>query len=232
MKFVFRPVLALATLSALLVLCSLGAWQLRRLEWKRDLIARVDARVGSAPIPLQSALARAAAGEDLDYQPVRVVGVFDHAREACVFGTFEGRAGCYVFTPIGEGEGRIVYVNRGFVPQNADLSEIEDPSGPVTVVGLLRRAETPAGLQRLFRAKDQPKDNIYFVRDPRAFAGADGLAGPYYIDSNGAESEGRWPKGGTTRLEFSNRHLEYALTWFGLAVTLAGVFLAYSRRKA
>ena len=67
------------------------------------------------------------------------------------------------------------------------------------------------------------------MRDPQVFAEAFGIATlPVWIDSNGLENPAAWPKGGTTRLEFNNRHLEYALTWFGLAATLLVVFLAFS----
>lgn len=233
MKLVFRPFLTIATALALAVLCSLGVWQLQRLQWKEELIAKVEARLGAAPIAFEEALIRAETGEDLEYQPVRLEGVYEHDREAHVFGTLDGAPGVYVFTPLKFAPDRVAYVNRGFVPQGADPATRTDPQGSLTVVGLLRRAETPKGLQRLFRPKDQPEDNLFFVRDPRIFAAIRGLyATPFYVDSDGAESSGPWPKGGATRVEFSNRHFEYALTWFGLAAALVGVFVAFSRRKS
>ena len=70
------------------------------------------------------------------------------------------------------------------------------------------------------------------VRDPEVFAKAANVSTlPIWIDSAGMENPAAWPKGGTTRLQFNNRHLEYALTWFGLALTMLGVYVAFSLRR-
>ncbi len=230
MTFQFRPALTAATIAALAVLCSLGAWQAQRLEWKRELIAKTEARLAAAPIPFEAALARAEAGEDLEYQPVFAVGEFRKEESARVFSAHEGKAGALIFAPF-DAAGRTIYVNRGFVPQT-NAQAIQAASGETRIEGLFRRAEEKRGFERTFAAKDQPTDNLYFTRDPRIFAAAQGLSvPPYYIDSFSREGEGPWPKGGLTRVEFANRHLEYALTWFGLAGALIGVYLAFSLRR-
>ncbi len=231
MKFKFRPVLTAATLAALAVLCSLGAWQLQRLEWKKALIAKTEARLAAAPIPLEEALARAEAGEDLEYQPVFAVGEFRKEGSARVFSAHEGKAGALIFAPF-DAKGRTIYVNRGFVPQNHEQA-LQAARGETRVEGLFRSAEEKRGFERTFAPEDQPTDNLYFSRDPRIFAAAQGLnVSPYYIDSFARDGEGPWPKGGLTRVEFSNRHLEYALTWFGLAGALVGVFLVFSLKRS
>jgi surfeit locus 1 family protein len=231
MKFQFQPALTAATLAALAILCSLGAWQLQRLEWKRALIAKTEARLAAAPIPIEKALSRAEAGEDLEYQPVFAVGEFRQDGAARVFSAHEGEAGALIFSPF-DAAGRTIYVNRGFVPQDY-AQAIQAASGETRVEGLFRRAEEKKGFERAFAPEDQPTDNLYFSRDPRIFAAAARLrAPPYYIDSFARDEEGPWPKGGLTRVEFSNRHLEYALTWFGLAGALIGVFLVFSLKRS
>lgn len=232
MKFYFRPALTATALFALAILCGLGTWQLQRLQWKNGLIAKTEARLGAAPIPIAEALARAEAGEDLEYQPVTANGAFRHGQASKVFNAHEGKPGVLIFTPL-EADGAVIYVNRGFVPQDlADTIGKDVAARPSRVEGLFRSAEIKAGFEKSFAPKDQLSDNLYFVRDPRVFAAAQGIsAPPYYIDSFVIEGEGQWPKGGLTRVEFSNRHLEYALTWFGLAGALIGVFLAYSFRR-
>ncbi len=119
MAFQFRPVLSIAALAGVAVLVSLGAWQLRRLEWKRDLIERVEMRADAAPIPFDDAMRRHAPelGEDMSYAPVRARGRFRHDLEVHVFGTLDGAPGYYVFTPLERENMRAIYVNRGFVPQ-------------------------------------------------------------------------------------------------------------------
>ncbi|MGE0410058.1 MAG: SURF1 family protein [Amphiplicatus sp.] len=230
--FHLRPLLTISTLIALAILVSLGVWQLQRREWKLDLIAHAEARLAEAPIPFDNAVERAAAGENMEYAPVSATGVYAHDLAARVFGTLDGEAGFFLFTPLdapaAAGGRRFVYVNRGFVPERV-AGAASEPRGEVVVNGLFRRAETPSGLAALFRPDDEPADNLWFARDPLRLAVRHGIeTAPYYIDSSGAENSGAWPKGGTTRLDFPNRHLEYALTWFGLAAALAGVYAAAS----
>lgn len=237
MTFRFRPALALCALIGFSVLVSLGLWQLRRLAWKEDLIARAEARLASAPIGLQEALARAAAGEDMEYQPVRAQGTYAHDLSLRVFGTLDGAAGAYVFTPLrtdGAQGAPFVFVNRGFAPQTLAAEDLAQGAveGEITVEGLLRAPERAGGPFAFLAPKDQPEDGLYFQRDPAILAAAAGIAAaPYYIDGSGRETPAPWPRGGTTRLAFANRHLEYALTWFGLAAALAGVYLAFSLRR-
>ncbi|MDZ7628872.1 MAG: SURF1 family protein [Parvularculaceae bacterium] len=232
MTFHFRPALTAASLAALAILCSLGAWQLQRLAWKKELIAKTEARLAAAPIPLDEALKRAAAGEDLEYQPVFAEGAYRYELAALVFGTQDGKPGALVFTPL-ERRTSVLYVNRGFAPQDdANGAARTGPTGPVRVEGLFRSAEVKRGFEAALAPEDQPADNLYFARDPKALAAAYGLDVPaYYIDSFGSESAAPWPRGGLTRVEFSNRHFEYALTWFGLAGALVAVYFAYSVRR-
>ena len=239
MTFAFRPALAVCVAAGLAILVSLGIWQLQRLEWKRDLIAKTEERLHAAPIAFDAAVERERAGEDMEYAPVFVEGVYAHDLEAPVFGSYGGEAGAYLFTPLdapADGGGRrFIYVNRGFLPQRLLQSETRagsDVRGEVVVNGLFRNAERLSGLARTFGPADQPDDNLWFTRDPVRLAARHGIeTPPYYIDSSGAENPAAWPKGGLTRLEFPNRHLEYALTWFALAAALVGVYLAYSLRR-
>lgn len=241
MRFHFRPALSAATALGLAALVALGLWQLDRLRWKDALIAQVEQRVSAPPAPFDEAVARAEAGEAMEYAPVTLAGVYAHDLEAHMFGTLGGAPGVYVFTPLdahdpASGGRRFVYVNRGFVPQALrDPAARADgaPAGEVTVTGLLRVAETPPPIARLFRPDDQAGDNLWFTRDPARLAAHHGIEAPrWYIDSSGAENPGAWPKGGTTRVVFPNNHLDYALTWFGLAVVLMTIYLALSLRRS
>ncbi len=231
MSFRFRPGLSIACALAFAILCSLGAWQLKRLEWKRELIAQMASRLAAEPLPLTEALALAAAGHNIEYQPVVVAGAFDNGNKVGVFGTYDGKPGVNVFTPFNIANAGSIYINRGFAPlsfMDPSVSAASDISGNVNVIGLLRGAEKKRGLEKWLAPNDQPEDRLYFARDPHAFVGASASILDYYIDSAGRENAGEWPKGGLTRTELPNRHLEYALTWFGLAAALVGVFAAYS----
>jgi surfeit locus 1 family protein len=238
MTFRFRPVLTIATLVALAILVSLGMWQLKRLQWKHDLIDKVEMRLLSEPIPFDEVLARAAAGEDMEYAPVMIKGAYTDETPTRVFGMLDGEPGYYLFQPLAPSAPQptqatpVVYINRGFVPQASTAEEIEAAAGAnVTIKGLFRTQEQMSPPAAWFRTTEMTSDGYWFVRDPIAFANNAGLtASPFYIDSFAVE-DANWPKGGTTRLDFSNRHLEYALTWFGLAGALLGVFLFFSMRR-
>ncbi|MEO0400284.1 MAG: SURF1 family protein [Pseudomonadota bacterium] len=240
-RIIASPVRLVAVLTATAILLSLGNWQLHRLDWKRDLIAKSEARVASAPLPFGEVFTAWRDGADQDYQPVALKGVYRHDAEAHVFGTYDGRPGYYVFTPLVLSRAQddasrvvpgVVYVNRGFAPQtfkDAGAREEGLVSGVVSVAGLFRAPETTGGLAGALRPANDLNANVWHIRDPAMFAADAGLeAAPVYIDSFGTENNAAWPKGGVTRLSFSNRHFEYALTWFGLAGALWAVFLAYA----
>lgn len=239
MSFRFRPVLTLCAALGMAMLVGLGVWQLQRLEWKRGLVARVEARIDAAPSAFAEIERLWTETQDADYTPVLARGVFRHDLEAHVFGTLDGAAGYYIFTPLELSQpidgARFVYVNRGFVPM-----ALKDPArrpegeidGEATVRGLFRGPGHARGIAAMVAPVDDPAGNSWYQREPARFAAAAGIAAlPVYIDGFGEETPGGWPKGGVTEVEFSNRHLEYALTWFGLAATLFGVWLAFSMSK-
>jgi surfeit locus 1 family protein len=229
---------ALATLVVLGVLVALGSWQLQRKAWKEDLIEKIEARAHGAPasIPPEGEWP-AWQAEAHEFRRVSVMGRFLHDREIAVHGLAEvsrgqPAQGFYIYTPLALPEGGAVLVNRGFVP-----TELRDPSrrsagqteGPVTVTGLVRAPER----RGWFLPENEPARDRWFSRDPAAFAAARGLAraAPFTIDADSTPNPGGWPKGGQTRLNLPNNHLQYAMTWYGLALTLVGVFAAFARRR-
>ncbi|HXI87754.1 MAG TPA: SURF1 family protein [Parvularculaceae bacterium] len=239
MTFHFRPVLTIFAVVSVAILIALGVWQLERRVWKLDLIARAEARTKEAPIPFDEAVRREEMGENMEYAPVAVSGVYANDLETPVFGTLDGVAGAYVFTPLDVaapgGEQRFVYIDRGFAPQEFAALATRPKSAlkdEMTVKGLFRTPEKPTSLEQFFRPDADPDGKLWFTRDPRLFAEARKIkASPYYVDSSGAENPAPWPKGGVTRLDFYNHHLEYALTWFGLAAALVGVYLMLSLKQ-
>lgn len=232
---------AAAALLAFAVLVGLGLWQLQRLAWKETLIAQVEARIHEAPAPLppEADWGKIDFATD-EYRRVTAQGRFLNDLEVQVYALVDqapdgsGGPGYWVVTPLRLADGAIVLVNRGFVPlaRKAPATRAEGQvEGPVTVTGLLRLPEEAGPFTP---ANDAGKDSWY-VRDPEAIASAKGLVrvAPFLIDADATANPGGLPRGGLTRIVFPNRHLEYALTWFGLAASLAGVFVAYvwSRRR-
>ena len=221
----------LVVLAGIALLISLGLWQLHRLAWKEALIARIEARVHAppAPLPRQSEWP-ALKPEDYEYRHVSLRGRFD-GHEALVFrgsGPEAGEGpGYLVLSPLILPDGAAVIVNRGFVAGNAkDAASHAPPAGEVTVTGLMREREP----RNLFTPADRPDKDLWFTRDPGAIAAHFRLAGaaPFSVDEDYSDDAKALPRGGTSVIAFPNNHLSYALTWFGLATALAGVFAAWA----
>jgi surfeit locus 1 family protein len=225
------PTLFTLAMGAFLV--SLGVWQLHRLAWKEAILARVAARVTAPPHPLPAPTEwPRLKPDDYEYRHIALDGTFDHSKEALVFRGTAAGPGYFVLTPLRLADGAVVIVNRGFVP--ADRADPKtrlagEIAGPVHVVGLMREPEP----RNVFTPKDDPAAGHYFTRDPDLIATHFGLrdAAPFSVDADATPVPGGLPVGGTTELAIPNNHFSYALTWFGLAIGLFGVFAAFAWRK-
>lgn len=222
---------------ALPILVGLGFWQLERLAWKDGLIAAITERTKAEPVDVV-AFFDGLAGKPLEageYTRVTARGRFVHDKELYLYAPSSTQGpGFHVVTPfVLAGSGRVLLVNRGFVPEG-----MRDPAkraegqvgGETAVMGLVRQP----GARARFVPENDPKANLWFWRDfDQMMAAAFGAGGPpgqplpLYIDAEAA-APGGWPKGGATELKLPNRHLEYALTWFGLAAALVAIYAMYA----
>ncbi len=216
-------------------LAGLGLWQVQRLAWKEALIARVDARVHAAPVPAPGPAAWAgisAAGDE--YRRVALHGRFRHDRETLVQAVTDLGSGYWVLTPLADDRGFTVLVNRGFVPpdrRDPASRAAGNPAGPASVTGLLRITEPRGGFLR----GNDPAADRWHSRDVAAIAAArhlgSGPIAPYFIDADAAPNAGGYPVGGLTVVRFPNNHLQYAITWFVMALLLAGAGAVVARQE-
>ncbi len=218
---------------------ALGAWQLQRLGWKQDLIARVDRRLAAEPVRAPGADRwQTITKADDEYRKVVLTGTFDHSRETLVGASTELGTGYWVLTPLRTVRGDWVLVNRGFVPpefKTRASRTASETQGEDRVVGLLRLSEPGGGLLR----RNVPEQDRWYSRDVEAIAKArhvvEGPVAPYFVDAAAADDQTRWPRGGLTVVRFNNHHLQYALTWFAMAAMTAGIGIwlwRVERRKA
>lgn len=231
--------LLLLGMAAFAVLVALGTWQVQRLGWKENLLATIETRIGSEPRSLQDIQTRFATQRDVDYWPVSVGGEFHHEGERHFFATHNGRSGYYIYTPFELANGRYVLVNRGFVP-----FELKDPAlrpegqvdGWLTINGLARNplSEKPSWVV----PDNDPAANIFYWKDLPVMAETSGVGSRdaylgFFIDANDAPNPGGLPIGGVTFVDLPNNHLQYAVTWYGLALALLAVIVAWfwKRRK-
>jgi surfeit locus 1 family protein len=219
------------------ILMGLGTWQLQRLQWKNDIVARIEARVHAEPVqpPAVSEWARLSSS-DYEYTRVRLRGRFDHAREVLIFrpsGGAGNQPGFHVLTPLvlSRTAGTIL-VNRGFVPDALKAPSSRSAGqidGDVEITGLLRAPEA----RSTFTPPDEPARGLWFTRDPTAIGKHLAIKGaaPFSIDADARPNPGGWPRGGETVVKIRNDHLAYAMTWYGLAVTLLAVFGVFAWRR-
>ena len=222
---------------ALAILLSLGTWQVQRLQWKEQLLSDMAERRAAAPVPLADIEAMAARGEDIEYRPVTVSGVFANNKERHFFATWRGQTGYYVYTPLTLADGRFLFVNRGFVPFEAKEPEMRKQgqlTGEQTVTGLARArlAEKPSSIV----PENDLGKNIFYWKDLDTMASSTGIPAdrlvPFFVDAGDAPNPKGLPIGAVTQFDLPNNHLQYAVTWYGLAAALVGVALfALFRRK-
>jgi surfeit locus 1 family protein len=214
--------LMLVLIAALL---ALGVWQVERLSWKEDLIARVDQRVHAEPVPapVRAQWGQVSRAND-EYRHVTAEGTLQNDRETLIYASTSLGPGYWVITPLKLADSTSVLINRGFVP-----TERRDPATrsegkvatPVKITGLLRITE-PGGT--LVKSND-PANDRWYSRDVAAIADRRGVANtaPYFIDADATPNPGGLPVGGLTQIAFPNNHLVYAITWFALALMAAGL---------
>ncbi|MCJ2181764.1 SURF1 family protein [Novosphingobium sp. 1949] len=214
---------------------ALGVWQVHRLHWKHDLIARVNARVHAAPVALPPS--RQLASEDRqahEYLRVALSGSYQPGQTALVRAATDLGSGYWAMTVLVTRDGRKVWINRGFMPDDATPATARRtvPSGPVEVTGLVRIDE-PGG--SLLQA-NKPALDRWYSRDLAALSTSRhaGETAPVFVDAQ--KETAKEPAGvtlpvpGLTVIRFPDNHLSYALTWFALAVlSLFGIFLAWRR---
>lgn len=229
-------------LVALAILISLGTWQLERREWKEALIAELEAKLAAPPIDLPARERRPQLNAITDeFRRVKFSAAFLPDQEALVYTSGSSlRAdvsgpGYWVLSPARLSDGSMVVGNRGFVPEGKQDPKTRpegQPSGVIEIVGALRWPE-PRGM---FTPADQPGKNLWFARDPAAMAATKGWGdvAPFYIDQEAPIPPGGLPKPGPLKPSLPNNHLQYAVTWYGLALMflISAVFFVRARRRA
>jgi surfeit locus 1 family protein len=228
----FRPLLVptLWFLPGVALLAGLGVWQVQRLHEKKDIIANIQAGMTAPAVPLEDALREGA--DAAEWHHVRVHGRFLHDKEAYLFAQGRmGAVGVHIVTPLVEGNGETVLIDRGFVPEalhNPKTRAQGQAEGDVDVTGVLRLSQQPG----LFTPAPDLKTRLWFVKDvPEIAATLAITVPPVIVEADATPNPGGWPQGGQTNIDIPNDHLQYAITWFGLALTLTVIYLLYHRSR-
>jgi cytochrome oxidase assembly protein ShyY1 len=234
---------ALFTLAMVAIFVGLGVWQLQRRVEKHALIAALTERLGAVPVPLPDAAQWSQLDPAQDeFRRVTFTATYAHAPDAMVYsagsavrGDISG-PGTWAFLPARLAGGETVVVNTGFVENTMQQREVEDRAiaklvtgQPVTLTGYLRFPEH-AGL--LTPAENRAK-RLWFVRDHEAMASALqwGKVAPFYIDLEQPVPANGVPKPGPLTVHLRDEHMQYAITWFSLAVVVVIAFAVWARGR-
>lgn len=219
-------------LTSTMILLGLGTWQMQRLAWKEDIIARREAGLAASPVDLQSKIDD---WQSLDFKTVRLRGRFHHDLEQ-LFGVKARNnvLGYHVLTPLTRPDGQTFLVDRGWVPADkthpASRREGQQ-DGTVSLSGIARyRLDDQPGP---FTPSNDPKSGHWYHYDIAAMETALGIdLLPLVIEADATPNPGGLPIGGLTQITLTNNHLQYATTWYGLAAALVGVYIVFRRQQA
>jgi cytochrome oxidase assembly protein ShyY1 len=230
---------AIAALIVFAGLVGLGNWQLDRKVWKEGLIATLGQRLAAAPVELPARERWPGLDPAADeFRRVQFRAEVVPGEEALVFTSGSAfrpdisGSGYWAFAPARLADGGVVVVDRGFVPegrQDKATRTAGEVAAAVAMVGVMRWPEQPGW----FMPQADPAHNLWFLRDSTAIARAKnwGEVAPFFIELESPVPPGGLPFPGPLRVELPNDHLQYAMTWFGLAAVLAVCFAFWLRSR-
>jgi cytochrome oxidase assembly protein ShyY1 len=230
-------------LVTVIALVSLGVWQLQRRVEKHALIAALTERLAAPPgaLPDPSQWPTLTPQKD-EFRRVQFTATYQARLDAMVYSS--GSAirpdisgpGTWAFIPAQLADGETVAVNAGFVPNMMQDRGAQDRAvaqlitgKPVALTGYIRFPET-AGM--LTPAHD-PDKRLWFTRDQLAMAQALGWSNvaPFYIDLEAPVPASGVPKPGALEVHLRDDHMQYAITWFGLAAAVLIAFIVWLRAQ-
>lgn len=239
------PIVA-ATIVCILLLVGLGSWQLLRSQWKLDLIDKRAASLAGNPVTIYDIEAGMEHGYDVDFLRVRLNGEYRHEASRHVYRARGKRPGFQLITPFIDKSGFIVLVDRGFIDQrmlDAPIAgDTRRPEGLLTITGITRNR---ASDQNMFSPDADTKQGIWYWYDLVGISASmpdnllEGYEGPdpitsamfVQLESGGEPGQGKWPEPEDLKVELPNNHLQYAFTWYSLALVLTVMSWLFIRKR-
>jgi surfeit locus 1 family protein len=217
--------LTIAVAISLVILIVLGTWQVQRMHWKTDLLARIEAARTAPVTPVDALLAQ---GSDLDFHRVSLdCPPAAFAKQIELYAVVEGQSVRRLIVACPTARGTIL-VDQGYVADTVS-ARIGPPTAPVRIEGILRTPDKPGAFNPA-----APRDGLWYGRDIPAMAKALGAADPapvFLFASAPVRPEWQALKPAPVPADIPNRHLEYALTWYGLAGALVAIYAAMLWRR-
>ncbi len=229
----FKPKLlpTLFTIPAIIILLCLGTWQMQRLHWKKEIISLMNEKSSAQAGDLPADTANI---EDLQYRKFLLKGHFLNDKEVHLFvGTrsIRGEAGYDLLTPLKLEDGRVVIVDRGWIPSSKKDIKLRPETisdNVVEVEGMLHKGEA----KKYFTPENNIKGNLWFWIDLNSiYSFIDEKPEAFYIRALKKGEGNNLPIAGDAVIKYRNDHLEYAITWYSLAIILFVIYVLYHFKK-
>lgn len=230
----------IALVGVVAIFVSLGFWQLRRLEEKRDFNSRLVGRFDMPVAPLDAILSSPTAGKGevdaAEYRRARVTGTFDVTGEILLLNrSRRDLAGHHVLTPLVLDSGDAILVDRGWVPLaygKVPVATAEPPAGPVAVTGVLLRTQVRGRFGPATPIEGR-LEGIARVDIPRIARQTLQQLYPMFLQLQAQRpaQQRDFPKVADFARPGEGPHLGYAIQWFLFAVTALAVYGARVRSE-
>lgn len=238
--------IVVAALAGIAMLVGLGSWQVLRLQWKLDLIEKRSSALTGNPVTIYDIEAGMEHGYDVDFLRVRLNGNYLHSATRHVYRARGKRPGYQVITPFIDKSGFVVFVDRGFIDQRMLKAPIagdtRKPDGELTLTGVTRNR---ASDRNMFSPEADIGKGIWYWYDLVGISASmpsdllKGYEGPEPVTSamfvqlepGGEPGSGKWPEPEDLKVELPNNHLQYAFTWYALALVLAVMSWLFIRKR-
>lgn len=234
-RFLFKPkwiAFHLLVVVAIVTMVDLGFWQLRRLEQKREFNATVEERYDAPPLPFDDLLTPGTDPGDVEWRPVTVSGTYlPDGTITLVNRSQGGRSGQDLVVPLRLDDGRVLLVNRGFIPQTDGVG----PPVPAERVNLVARLRTTQE-RRTGQLSDPPDGPLLVAQRVDVQRLADQVGGnvvPMYVDlvrSDPPEVD-RMPEPVIAPVLGEANHLSYAVQWYIFSTAVAVGWVLAVRRS-
>ena len=202
----------------IILFCSLGTWQLYRLQWKQDLINQISEGLKSTPIRYSKNIV-------VNYQRVSLEGEYNFKNQIYLYSLNEkGQPGFDVITPFETKDKENVLVNRGWIRKELKKN-LKINSSSSKIKGLLREKSR----KNIFTPKNDLKKNIWFsinLNEIKKITGKKFSKYIVYLEDDKIEV----PKPKKITIDLPNNHLKYAITWYSISISILFYFL-YFRKK-
>tara|TARA_Y100000590_G_scaffold468792_1_gene653147 strand:- start:1450 stop:2175 length:726 start_codon:yes stop_codon:yes gene_type:complete len=213
-------------LGIVLLIC-LGTWQLHRLDWKTNLIRERESGFFAPSVTINSKNHL----EQYFWRRVEVSGSFDHSKELFLAArSLRGNVGFHILTPFKQTNGKTILINRGWVPREKKESSSRlkgQIQGQITLEGIL----TPGSGKGPFTPENDKDKNVWLYVNFKEMSDIVGVhLEPAVIDMI-ETAPGGFPIGSQTRINLPNDHMQYAITWYALALALACVWFVWNKNR-